>query len=202
MKESLGSETGAVLDPMLATLKGKLQAKLVGQLATIYFSGSAEMITWGKTKGGVPIAYEGPPMSQAVDWAEKEGARLVTQMDEETKRRLAQVVSDGIKNKRGVPGLSRDLRKSFSNMSRYRSQLIARTETANALSEASLDRMKDMGIEGKEWVTVGDALVSPECQGNEAEGVIPRGQMFSGGVMAPPQHPNCRCALAPARLSR
>jgi len=62
--------------------------------------------------------------------------------------------------------------------------------------------MKDMGIDGKEWVTAGDALVSAECSANEAEGVIPRGQMFSGGVMAPPQHPDCRCALAPAILSK
>jgi len=202
VKESLGSETGAVLDPMLATLKGKLQAILVGHLTTIYISGSAEMIAYGKTKLGIPVTYEGPPMSEAIDWAEKEGARLVTQMDEETKRRLAQVVSDGIKNKRGIPGLSRDLRKSFTDMGRYRSQLIARTETANALSNASLDRMGEMGIEGKEWVTVGDDRVSPECQGNEAEGVISTNQMFSGGVMAPPQHPNCRCSLAPARLNK
>ena len=32
-------------------------------------------------------------------------------------------------------------------MSKYRSQLIARTETANALSEASLDRMAEMAKE-------------------------------------------------------
>ncbi|GAG61049.1 unnamed protein product, partial [marine sediment metagenome] len=83
-----------------------------------------------------------------------------------------------------------------------RSELIARTETANALSTASLDSMSDMGIEGKEWVTAGDANVSDECQGNEAEGVIPVNQEFSGGVMAPPQHPDCRCTVAPARLSR
>jgi len=59
-----------------------------------------------------------------------------------------------------------------------------------------------MGIDGKEWVTAGDDLVSDECQGNEAEGVIPVNQSFSGGVMGPPQHPDCRCAIAPARLSR
>jgi len=200
VKESLRSETENILDPLLASLEKELLVKVGGQLVTIYMSGSAEMITWGKTKGGVPIAYEGPPMSEAVDWAEKNAARLVTQMDEETKRRLAQVVSDGIQSKRGIPGLSRDIKSTFGDMSKYRSQLIARTETSNALSNASLDRMEEMGIEGKEWVTVGDAQVSPECQGNEAEGVIPTNQSFSGGTMGPPQHPNCRCSLAPAIL--
>ena len=85
-------------------------------------------------------------------------------------------------------------------MSRHRSELIARTETADALSQASLNAMEDMGIEGKQWITVGDEKVSDECLGNEADGVIPVGQAFSGGAMAPPQHPDCRCALSPARL--
>jgi len=202
VKESLGSETRGILDPLLATFDDKLQADISGQVAEIYFSGSAEMITWGQTKAGVPIAYEGPPISQAIDWAEKQGARLVTQMDEETKRRLAHTISQGIETKRGIPGLARDIKTEFGDMSRYRSQLIARTETTNALSQASLDRMEDMGIEGKEWVTAGDDLVSDECLGNEAEGVIPVNQEFSGGVMAPPQHPDCRCTLAPSRLKR
>ena len=87
-------------------------------------------------------------------------------------------------------------------MSKFRSQMIARTETASALSQASLDTMEDMGIGGKEWITVGDGDVSPECLGNEAQGVIPVKQAFSSGAMSPPEHPNCRCALAPAKLKK
>ncbi len=192
----------STLDAILASFHDILAVDMAGQMADIYISGSAEMVTWGHTLRGIPIAYEGPPIAQAIDWAERYCAKLVTKMDEETKRRLAQLISDGITNKRGVPGLARDIRSDFANMSRYRSQLIARTETANALSEASLDNMKAMGIDGKEWITVGDDRVSDECLGNEAEGVIPVNQMFSGGVMAPPQHPDCRCALAPARLPK
>ena len=202
IKEGLGSDTENIFDSLLAPFDEKLTADIAGQTAEIYISGSAEMISWGKTKAGVPIAYEGPPVSQAIDWAEKQGARLVTQMGEETKRRLADTISRGIENKRGIPGLARDIKRQFTDMSRYRSQLIARTETANALSQASLDRMEDMGIEGKEWITAGDDKVSDECLGNEAEGVIPVNQEFSGGVMAPPQHPDCRCVISPARLPK
>ena len=202
VKESEGSEVRKILDPLLATFDDSLTVMFDEQLAELYVSGQAEMITWGKTKAGIPIAYEGPPISQAIDWAEKHSATLVKGMNEETRKRLAHTISQGIENKRGIPGLSRDLRKTFTDMSRHRSQLIARTETANALSTASLDNMKDMGIEGKEWVTAGDDLVSPECEGNEAEGVIPVGQTFSGGVDAPPQHPDCRCTIAPARLKK
>ena len=85
-------------------------------------------------------------------------------------------------------------------MTKHRSELIARTETASALSAASLDTMADMGIDGKEWVTVGDDNVTDDCLGNEAEGVIPVNQAFSGGTMAPPQHPDCRCTVAPSKL--
>lgn len=204
VKESLGSETKNILDPLLATFDDSLTFSLNGHLAETYISGQAEMITWGKTKAGVPIAYEGPPIQKAVDYARLRlsRAKLVDGIDETTLEKLSQIISDGIKNKRGIPGISKDIRDGFKNMSKFRSELIARTETAQALSQASLDTMEDMGIEGKEWVTAGDDLVSDDCLGNEAEGVIPAGQTFSGGVMAPPQHPDCRCTVAPARLSR
>ena len=202
MKESLGSETDGALDPILATFDKKLKADVAGHLINIRVSGNAEMISWGQTNAGIPIAFEGPPIQEAIDWAGKRSATLVKGMNTETKRRLARTISDGIKNKRGVPGLARDIRKTFDNMSIYRSQLIARTETSNALGQASLDRMKDMGIEGKEWITAGDERVSPECMGNEGEGVIPRDQAFGSGVMAPPQHPACRCAVSPAILRK
>jgi len=198
----LNKDIEDTLSPLLATFDDTLTTDINGHLTTIYSTGSAETISWGKTKGGVPITYEGPPISQAIDWAEKRGAVLVKGLDEETKKRLAHTISQGIENKRGIPGLSRDIRNTFADMSKYRSELIARTETANALSQASLDTMSDMGIEGKEWVTAGDDRVSEECEANENEGVIPVGQMFSGGVMAPPQHPDCRCVISPSRIRR
>ena len=203
INESLIGETDRIIKPLLATFHAEFEAMVSGELTKIYISGQAEMISWGTTKGGVPIAYEGPPIQQAIDWAEKHAATLVTQMEEETKKRLAYTISQGIENKRGIPGLARDIRKEFADMSKYRSQLIARTETANALSQASLDNMKDMGIDGKEWVTAGDADVDTVvCEPNGAQRVIPVNQAFQSGHMAPPGHPNCRCVLAPAKLSR
>ena len=192
-----------VLDPLLASFDETLETTISGHLTETYVSGQAEMITWGKTKAGVPIAYEGPPVSQAVDFAKTRGATLVKGMNEETKKRLAHTISQGIENKRGIPGLSRDIRQTFGDMSKHRSELIARTETANALSTASLDSMADMGIEGKEWVTSGSVFSQEdECGENEAQGVIPVGQAFSSGHHAPPAHPDCECAVAPARLKK
>ncbi len=195
----LSKDIETILDPVLAGFQKDLQFRLNGFLATAYLKGQAEMITWGKTKAGVPIAYEGPPIKQAIDWAEKHSATLVKGIDEETQRRLAHTISQGIENKRGVPGLARDIKKEFADMSRHRSQTIARTESSNALSQTSLDSMNDMGIDGKEWIWGGDEW--DECAENEAEGVIPVNQAFSSGHMAPTAHPNCTCAISPARLS-
>lgn len=199
----LNKDIENILDPVLKMLIASLTAEINGQLVEIYMSGQAEMVTWGKTKAGIPIAYEGPPIQGAIDWAGKHGATLVKGMDEETKRRLAHTISQGIENKRGTPGLSRDIRGTFTDMSKYRSELIARTETASALSQASLDTMEDMGIDGKEWVTSGSTFSQEdECGENEAQGVIPAGQAFSSGHHAPPAHPDCECAVAPARLPK
>jgi len=214
MPKGLFDDIGPIIDQVLAHFSTNIEAEIEGLLTETYISGQAEMISYGKTKLGIPIAYEGPPISKAIDWARSHvsKAKLVDGLNVETRKQISNVIADGIKNKRGIPGIKSDIRHKFNWMARgapsdikgltlaSRAELIARTETANALSAASLDSMADMGIEGKEWITAGDDRVSEECEGNENEGVIPVGQTFSGGVMAPPQHPDCRCVIAPSRL--
>jgi len=225
IKESLGSETEDMLNPLLATFDSILTDKLISHLATIYKAGSDEMVAWGnKTRESTYIVkevepgdFEGPPMQEAIDWAKKYIAKikLVDGLNEETVKQISNVISDGIKNKRGIPGIKSDIRHKFDWMARgapsdikgltlaSRAEMIARTETSNALSQASLGRMKDMGIEGKEWVTSGDDRVSKTiCAPNEAQGVIAVDEAFQSGHDAPPGHPRCRCALAPAILSK
>jgi hypothetical protein len=75
--------------------------------------------------------------------------------------------------------------------------MIARTETADALEQAFMDRSKAMGVTGKEWITHDPC---PICEENGAEGVVPIDHIFSSGDERPPAHPNCRCALAPVMI--
>lgn len=190
------------IENLLITLNAELSKSLVQQLANIYITGSTQMMSYGKTKLGIPILYEGPPISQAVNWASQYSAQLVTKINDETKSRLAQVISDGINNKRGIDGISRDIRKEFSDMSKSRADLISQTESNKALSEGSFSRMKSMGIDGKQSIAIGDERLCEVCGGNADQGVIPIDQPFQNGDMTPPFHPACRCALAPARLDR
>lgn len=196
---SYDEETGDLLDPILRAFRARILTDLTGQHARIYLSGSAEMIRWGRTLGGKPILYEGPPNTEAIQYAERHCAELVTNMDQETKQQIAKVISDGIKNKRGVDGLARDLRRQFMDMASKRSRVIARTETSDALSQAFMDRSEDMGVDGKEIVT-GDPCEI--CAANAAEGVVPIAHIFQSGHSRPPFHPNCVCGLAPVMLSR
>ncbi len=191
---SLESDIDDLLAPLIAGFSGLLETELEGELVSIYVAGDAQMVSWA----GQP--FEGPPAKAAVDFARDRGATLVKGIDETTRERLRNTIAEGIANKRGVPGLARDIRATFADMTRHRSILIAQTETANALGEAFMDRGKLLGITGKEWVTAGDDRVSPECLDNEGAGAIPIDQSFPAGPMHPPQHPGCRCATAPVML--
>ena len=179
----LGEDIDRILDPLIASFSGSLQTDLEGELVTIYVAGDAQMVKWA----GQP--FEGPPSKRAIEFAKKRSATLVKGIDDTTRDRLRHTIADGIKNKRGVPGLARDIRKTFEDMSKFRSELIAQFETADALGEAFMDRGRLLGVTGKEWVTAGDDRVSPECQDNELAGVIPMDENFRAGPMHPPQHP-------------
>ena len=62
---------------------------------------------------------------------------------------------------------------------------------------AAYTEAKDVGINVKlEWLTADDELVSDECAMNNHE-VREIGDEFSSGATETPQHPNCRCVLAP-----
>ncbi len=194
-------EAEVILEPILAAFRIRLEATLLNHAVIAYLRGSAQMVEFGRTiLTDRPIFYEGPPMQQAINYANKHAAQLVTKMDMETKDRLAKVIGDAIKEKRGVDGLARGIRKEFADMSKYRTQLIARTETRDALLHASQERMEAMGVTGKQWIlgSGGQEGNCELCRANAAVGAISVDEEFPT-----PQydiHPGCTCAVAPVML--
>jgi hypothetical protein len=203
VKEQAGTgEANDIMAPILRMFRAKLLTDLVGQHVTAYLSGSAQLTSWGSTQRGIPIAYEGPAIQHAIDYAQRHCAELVTNMDEESRRLIAETVSNAIENKRGIPGLARDLRNQFADMTRYRSELIAKSETRDALFHASQDRMEAMGVTGKEWIlgSGGREGNCEYCKRNADAGIIPIEEEFPT-----PQyeiHPGCTCAIAPAMIKK
>jgi len=99
-------------------------------------------------------------------------------------------------------GLSTD---SLANMIEHheafgkaRARVIARTEiakadTAGAMASYRLSQI----VTHKRWLSANDDAVSAECAECEAAGAILLDEDFPSGVDAPPNHPNCRCAVLP-----
>jgi len=198
-------DIGDWFDPVLQTFQGQLAAYLQQHAVTVYLTGAAEMTSWGRTKlRNLPILFEGPPMGEAINYASAHAAQLVTGIDAATKDQLAQIIADGIQNKRGIDGLARDIRAAFDDMRVQRSKLIAHTETGNALGKAFIDRSVAMGVTGKEWIlgSGGREGNCEDCIANADAGVIPIDQEFPSGVMTVLQHPGCTCGCAPVMIKQ
>lgn len=76
-------------------------------------------------------------------------------------------------------------------------ELIARTEATRAVNAAAMEAYRKAGVGKVEWKTR-SANPCPICLMNEAAGPRYLGEPFPSGNVAPPEHPNCQCALIPA----
>jgi len=74
-----------------------------------------------------------------------------------------------------------------------RALTIAITETNRVTSYAAMETYKQYGLEKQEWQATSPCNI---CAINEGA-VVAIGSPFPSGVIQPPQHPNCRCALLP-----
>lgn len=93
---------------------------------------------------------------------------------------------------------------------RERAETIARTEVMGASNAGQLEAWRQGQSDGlidpvlvKEWIVSPDDRLCPECE--PLDGVqVGINEMFPGGVLNPPLHPNCRCAsgLVPSSSER
>lgn len=111
---------------------------------------------------------------------------------------IASVLADGLERGAGPKEIATALRGIKDD--RTWALTVAWTETNRAQSAAAIDTYEAAGDTGKGWLTAHDQHVCAICLGNETEGVIPIGQLFSSGDPYPPGHPRCRCAPTPERL--
>lgn len=157
--------------------------KIVDERAIAYArERSAEMV--GMRRDELGRLVENP----LAEWAITEPTRDSIRAD------VTQAIEDGWSNDR----LSAALEENYG-FSKERAMTIARTETNYAASQGALEGYKASGVvAGKVWLTAEDDLVSEECEANADAGVIGLDEDFPSGDDAPPAHPNCRCAIAPA----
>jgi SPP1 gp7 family putative phage head morphogenesis protein len=72
------------------------------------------------------------------------------------------------------------------------------TEVTRIQADAAAAVYRNAGVTSWVWLDSEDDRVCGTCGGNSAAGPVPFGQPFPSGDVAPPGHPRCRCAVAPA----
>jgi hypothetical protein len=133
----------------------------------------------------------------AADYASQSAGQLVTGINSTTLKIIQTAIETGIDEQLGVFGTASLLQDTVSNMTQYRSQVIATTEMNDAMSESMLRKLGSIGVEWKQWIT--GTQCCDICADNEDSSPIPIDAVFPSGDDRPPAHPNCRCAIAGSR---
>lgn len=195
--EQASKEAEAMLLTATSALRELLGAQVRPQLIAAFLEADSEARELIEAQEAHELDRLGPSGEGAVAFAEREAARLVTQLDEHSRRRIAELVAQSLRELQGPDWLARAIRGEILEMSRARALRIAATEINAAMSEATLQRMGLRGVLFKSLVLAPGA--DPLCVANKQAGPIPLHQAFPSGQQRPPFHPNCRCSLISAR---
>lgn len=173
-----------------------------GELALKQLGGEYAVEKWGD---GMRVAAKEWAHDRAAEMVGKKwvGDELVDnpdakwRIDESTRDMLQSYVESAIDDGDSSQELADRIENSFA-FSSERAIMVARTEIAKADSEGALSGWAATGmVKAKSWLTAEDDKVSDECMANQDAGVVPLDWDYGDGVIAPPQHPNCRCTLLP-----
>ena len=141
------------------------------------------------------------PQTQAQAFYDAHAGRLITRVDDTTRRAIVAIVRNALTNGTPYTAVEGALIQRFEALRQYqpqkhirtRARLIAVTETGQAYErgkQSTVHRAEAAGVRfEKAWITVGDDRVSRDCQRNEAAGWIPEADRFPSGAMRPLEHP-------------
>lgn len=115
-----------------------------------------------------------------------------------------QAIARGLKTSQ----VDRVMLKYRDTVIRKRAETIARTETISALSAGRVEAWTqaiDQGLlsaqSEKKWIVTQDDRLCPICAAMAGE-KVGMDEAFTGGVLYPPRHPRCRCAVTIVRAQR
>lgn len=156
----------------------------------------------------VALAFDVATDPGAVQWLSARAAARVSMIDETTRKKLRQLLTQAGREGWSWNRTARQIETMFDGFTgrgtaprhlRTRGELVAVTELADAMGEGQAQvrgRYRELGLAVKKsWVTVGDDRVDPHCLANEAAGWIDDRESFPSGADREPDHPGCRCAV-------
>jgi len=115
---------------------------------------------------------------------------LINQTSEAVKTRIVEIITDDIRQGKGVNIMVKDIQDNILNISKARAKTIARTEMAYSYNNALSKTYQDAGIEKWQWFS---ALIDTTCRECEAL----HGELREWDDPQPPLHPNCYCSIYP-----
>lgn len=161
------------------------------------------------------ITATGPGWVTAIDWADwepghataaaelagtdggrglarmlDEAAIVIRGIDDTTRDLLAHALAEGTAAGENAATLAGRLSTILDDPAR--AEMVARTESARAMTVAARDSYTDNGIAGRQWLAASDA--EPDCAALNGAIVAMDAEFPTGD---PPLHPRCRCAIAP-----
>lgn len=183
------------------------------------------MSNLSETQGALALVFAGDTenefhlTSNILAALEKGTRKMATNFNDETLERLNKTLAEGIQANEGIGELKNRVSSVYDDISGYRSERIARTETLKASNNATMYAYKQTGyVTGKAWAVNPDAC--PECSDFDGKTVpldddflgVGESHTFSGEdgeeqtvvneydvIDTPPLHPNCRCTIIPVR---
>ena len=127
------------------------------------------------------------------EWLDDYAFKFSKNLEEVGSEKIRAILEDGMAAGKGIPELMHDVREAFDTMSRYRAEMISRTETSRASNKAAMEAYVQSGVvEKKQWLTAPDCCDA--CKDLDGEVVLLEDDFKSAefdDTDAPPLHPNC-----------
>lgn len=117
-------------------------------------------------------------------------------IDDTSRERIRAVMARGVMANRSSIAIARDIRTEMAGWPRWRAEMIARTEIAEAWESTRYEVLARNGVQAREWITAQDERVdggnpSGPCISNAEAGPVDIDKPFPSGAFFPPAHPNC-----------
>ncbi len=150
--------------------------------------------------------------SAAIEFLGSYRVRLAQAITEDVSSTLTATVRDGLQGGESYDAIARRITDDLPDFAGWRAERIARTETANALTEGRVMAWEELGVASKQWLLSGNACEVCMSIAQTYAGPIPMSQAFFKvgdtvpgtaytvswrDIQGPPAHPACACGLLP-----
>ncbi len=141
------------------------------------------------------------------DYLQKHAAERVTGINEETRLRIREIISDGYRDRKTYSEIARDIKNEFEQFAeprpqahiRNRAELVAVTELREAHEFSQFKMAKEFMDQGfamqKRLVVTRDEKLCRTCREDGEVGWIDANEYFPSGAFLAPIHPGCRCRV-------